>query len=158
MWWDDPVRSSSWVRVTRVNKFKFKDYNLVIPLVALCSSVLLFMSRLFTERQERLWVQPGGEGSGRSVGKIRRLGTGRSHDWTLLFRFQIEMGEGLLEVWLAIRSIIEATLIAIATSGAYAIVLKVKQTLQRWFDLVSDVVPSFHASALVHEASNFPFI
>ena len=68
------------------------------------------------------------------------------------------MGEGLLEVWLAMRSITEATLIAIATSGAYAIVLKVKQTLQQWFDLVSDVVPSFHVNALVQEASNFPFI
>ena len=56
------------------------------------------------------------------------------------------------------HSITEATLIAIATSGAYAIVQKVKQTLQQRFDLVSDVVPSFHASALVHEASNFPFI
>ena len=55
-------------------------------------------------------------------------------------------------------SITEATLIIIATSGAYAIVLKVKQTLQQRYDLVSDVVPSFYVSALVHEASNFPFI
>ena len=56
------------------------------------------------------------------------------------------------------RSTTKATLIAIVTSGAYAIVLKVKLTLQQRFDLVSDVVPSFHVSALVHEASNFPFI
>ena len=56
--------------LTQVNRFKFKDYNFAIPLIALCSSVLLFMSRLFTERHfhERLWVQPGGDGRGEGAG------------------------------------------------------------------------------------------
>ena len=37
---------SSWVQVTQVNRFKLKDYNFVIPLIALYSSMLLFMRRL----------------------------------------------------------------------------------------------------------------